>query len=271
MTADLAVDDDAFAAHCRRLLAEGCHGLGVFGTTGEANSLSADERAAALEALVERGVPVDALLPGTGASALTDAVRLTREAVALGVDGVLVLPPFYYKDVSDDGLFAFFAELIERVGDPRLRLYLYHYPRLAGVGFSEALLARLLDAYPAVVAGTKDSSNDAARIERICRALPQLAVFAGTESLLLDTLRWGGAGCISATCNVTAPLAREVHDLEQAGRGEEAAAAQERLAARRAAIEGRPLVPALKAMMAERTGDPAWLTLRPPLDRPSYE
>jgi 4-hydroxy-tetrahydrodipicolinate synthase len=123
---DLSIDRRVFAAHCRRLLGEGCDGLAIFGTTGEANSFSVSERVTAWEALVADGIPGHALLPGTGACALTDAVTLTREALAAGARGMLALPPFYYKDVSDDGLFGFFAELIERVGDDGLRLFLYH-------------------------------------------------------------------------------------------------------------------------------------------------
>jgi 4-hydroxy-tetrahydrodipicolinate synthase len=268
MRADLAIDRSAFAAHCGRLLEDGCHGVAIFGTTGEANSLSVRERVEASEALVADGVSPGALLPGTGASALPDAVELTREAIALGAGGVLVLPPFYYKGVPDDGLFRFFAELIERVGDSRLRLYLYHYPRLAGAGFSLELLGRLLDAYPEVVAGTKDSAGDAARIERLCRELPALEVFAGTESLLLETLEWGGAGCISATCNVTAPLARTTFDHFEAGRREDALAAQRRLDAIRRALEAHPMIPTLKGIVSERTGDERWLVLRPPLAEP---
>src|SRR3954471_5516934 len=179
MREDLSVDRPAFAAHCRRLLDAGCHGLGIFGTTGEANSLSIEERIAAWEALVEDGIPADALLPGTGACALPDAVRLSRSALELGAPGVLVLPPFYYKGVSDDGIFRFFAELIERVADDRLRVFLYHIPPMAAVGFSYDLIGRLLDAYPRVIAGTKDSAGDPERIERLCKEFPQLTVFAG--------------------------------------------------------------------------------------------
>jgi 4-hydroxy-tetrahydrodipicolinate synthase len=182
MRDDLAVDRHAFAQHSRRLLDAGCHGLGIFGTTGEANSLAVGERVEAIEALVADGIPADVLLPGTGACALPDAVRLTQAALALGAPGVLALPPFYYKGVSDDGLFRFFAELIERVGDDRLRLFLYHIPPQTVLGFSPELIGRLLDAYPATIAGTKDSAGDAARIERICTDFPQLTVFAGPRS-----------------------------------------------------------------------------------------
>ncbi|HEY6887251.1 MAG TPA: dihydrodipicolinate synthase family protein [Solirubrobacter sp.] len=264
MRDDLAIDRAAFAGHCRRLLDAGCHGLGIFGTTGEANSFSVGERIDAWEALVADGIPAEMLLPGTGACALPDAVELSRAALALGVSGVLALPPFYYKGVSDDGLFRFFAELIERVGDDRLRLLLYHIPPQTVIGFSPELIGRLLDAYPGIVAGTKDSAGDAARIQRLCAEFPHLAVFAGTEALLLDTLRWGGAGTISATVNVTASLAREVYDLH--GAGEDAADAQARLTERRRYLERFPVIPGLKAILRERTGDALWANLRPPLD-----
>jgi 4-hydroxy-tetrahydrodipicolinate synthase len=257
MRDDLSVDRAAFAAHCRRLLDDGCHGLAIFGTTGEANSLSIDERIDAWTHLVEDGIPAEKLLPGTGACALPDAVRLSRAALELGAPGMLALPPFYYKGVSDDGVFRFFAELIERVGDDRLRVYLYHFPAQAAVGFSLELIGRLLDAYPGVVAGTKDSAGDAARIERTCREYPGLEVFSGTERYLLDTLRWGGAGTISATVNLFARQAREVYDLWAAG--EDAEAAQASLTEARAVMEGFPLIPALKAVVG-------WPNLRPPLD-----
>lgn len=265
MREDLSVDRAAYAAHCRRLLDEGCHGLGIFGTTGEANSLSVAERVGAWEGLVADGIPADVLLPGTGACALPDAVTLAREALAVGAPGVLALPPFYYKGVSDDGLFRFFAELIERVGDDRLRLFLYHIPPMAQVGFTPELIGRLLDAYPGVVAGTKDSAGDAARIERLCREFPALTVFAGSERFLLDTVRWGGDGCISATCNVTAAQSRRVYDLWAAG-DPAADAEQAALTQTRGFLEGFPPIPALKAIMRARTGDDVWANLRPPLD-----
>jgi 4-hydroxy-tetrahydrodipicolinate synthase len=258
MREDLSIDRGAFAAHCQALLDAGCHGLGIFGTTGEANSLSIDERIEAWTALVEDGVPADVLLPGTGACALPDAVRLSRAAIELGAPGVLALPPFYYKGVSDDGVFRFFAELIERVGDDRLRVFLYHIPPMATIGFSVELIGRLLEAFPGIVVGTKDSAGDPSRIERVCREFPQLTVFAGSERFLLDTLRWGGDGCISATVNVTARQTRELYDLWAAG-SPEADAAQAELTEARAFVEGYPLIPALKALMG-------WPSMRPPLE-----
>jgi 4-hydroxy-tetrahydrodipicolinate synthase len=267
MDEDLEPDHPALAAHCHRLLAAGCHGLSVFGTTGEANSLSVNERLAALEALVDSGVPVETLLPGTGCCALTDTVRLSRAALEAGASGVLVLPPFYYKGVGDDGLFRFFAEVVERVGDDRLRLYLYHIPQMTSVDLGLPLISRLIEAYPNVVVGTKDSSGDRKRIMTLCREFPDFCVFAGTETLLLETLRGGGEGCISATVNVTSRLARRVHDAHTSGRDDEAKVLQERLTHLRASIESYPVIPALKQLMADLTGDEEWRNIRPPLSR----
>ena len=265
MDEDLSPDYPAFAAHCQRLLASGCHGLSVFGTTGEANSLSVNERLAALEALLERGVPPEKLLPGTGSCALTDTVLLSRAALEAGTAGALVLPPFYYKGVGDDGLFRFFAEVVERVGDDGLRLYLYHIPQMTGIDLGLPLISRLIDAYPGIVVGTKDSSGDRERILTLCRELPDFSVLAGTETLLLETLRSGGEGCISATVNVTSRLARRVYDAHSADKADEAEALQDRLTQLRASIEAYPVIPALKRLMAHLTGDEQWRNIRPPL------
>jgi 4-hydroxy-tetrahydrodipicolinate synthase len=265
MDEDLNPGQRAFAAHCHRLLEAGCHGLSVFGTTGEANSLSVDERLAGLEALVEGGVPAETLLPGTGSCALTDTVRLSRAALEAGTAGALVLPPFYYKGVGDDGLFHFFAEVVERVGDDSLRLYLYHIPQMTGVDLGLPLISRLIDAYPGVVVGTKDSSGDRERIMTLCREFPDFYVLAGTETLLLETLSNGGEGCISATVNVTSRLARRVYDAHAAAKHDEAEALQEHLTQLRASIEAYPVIPALKQLMARLTGDRQWRNIRPPL------
>jgi len=267
MDENLDLNHEAFVTHCLRLLDAGCHGLGIFGTTGEANSFTADERIAALETLAGSGIPGKRLLPGTGSCALPEAVRLSRVALEMDVPGVLVLPPFYYKGVSDDGLFQFFAELIERIADPRLRVYLYHFPQMTGVGFSLPLIERLLEAYPGVIAGTKDSAGDWDRIETVCREFPDLDVFAGTERYLLDTLRHGGAGCISATVNITSRAARQVHDAHEAGREDEAEALQEHLTSLRSAIEAYPAIPALKSLTGQFTGEDTWQNIRPPLTR----
>jgi 4-hydroxy-tetrahydrodipicolinate synthase len=261
---DLAPDAQRLAAHCRWLLAHGCAGLAPFGTTSEANSLSVDEREQLLEQLLASGVPPGALLPGTGCCAIPDTVRLSRLAVRGGCAGVLMLPPFYYKAVTEDGLFRSVAEVIERVGDDRLRVYLYHIPPVAHVGYGPALVERLLAAYPRVVAGMKDSSGDWKNTQAMLGAFAASGfdVFVGSERFLLANLRAGGVGCITATANVNpAAIARLYREWESP----EAPALQEELNAMRSLFEQNPAIPALKAVVAHESDDPEWRTVRPPL------
>jgi 4-hydroxy-tetrahydrodipicolinate synthase len=262
--ADLGPDAGRLGRHCRWLLAQGCAGLAVFGTTSEANSLSADERESLLERLLEGGLDPARLLAGTGCCALTDTVRLTRHAVRAGCAGVLVLPPFYYKGVSEDGLFRSFAEVIERVGDPRLRVYLYHIPPVAQVPIAPRLVERLLGAYPGIVAGIKDSSGDWSNTQALLSAFAGSGfdVFVGSERFLLASMRAGGAGCITATGNVN-PAA--ISRLHREWRAPGAEALQAGLDALRGAVERWPVIAALKEMVARCRGDPAWRTVRPPL------
>jgi 4-hydroxy-tetrahydrodipicolinate synthase len=260
--ADLSVDSERFAVHCRWLLAEGADGLAVFGTTSEANSLDAGERRHLLERLIDGGVPPGVLMPGTGCCALPDTVALTRHAVDRGCFGVLMLPPFYYKGVSDDGIYASIAEVIERVGDRRLRVYLYHIPPMATVGFSREVIGRLLKSYPGVVVGLKDSSGDWTHTRALLETFPGFEVFPGSETYLLDALRLGGAGCISATANVNVAA---MHRLLQVWRTPAADRLQQELTAVRAAIQKFPMVPANKAILAELRHTGAWNLVRPPL------
>jgi len=263
---DAALKPDAarFLRLCRWLVAQDC-GLAMFGTNSEGNSLSVDERIELLRQAVAAGVPAARMLPGTGSCSLADAVRLTRCAVDHGCAGVLALPPFYYKSVTDDGLFAFFSEMIERVGDSGLRLYLYHIPPVAQVGFSHALVERLLKRYPGTVAGMKDTGGDWDYTARTIRQFGPAGfeVFAGTETLLLDTLRHGGAGCISATANVNP---RAIVRLFETWQDADADARQAALNAVRAKFAAHPLIPAMKSAIAMATGDAQWARVRPPLE-----
>jgi 4-hydroxy-tetrahydrodipicolinate synthase len=260
---DLRPDAARLIRHCRWLL-ENDTGLAVFGTNSEGNSLSVPEKIALLDALVDAGIPAHRMMPGTGCCALPDTVELTRHAMRHGCAGVLMLPPFYYKGVSDDGLFASYSEVIERVGDARLRIYLYHIPQVSQVPLGLALIERLLARYPGTIAGVKDSSGDfdntRAMLERF---QPRgFDVFSGSESFLLATLRAGGAGCISAIANVNpAPIARLVREW-QASDADAQQAALDRV---RAVYQSLPMLPALKATIAQFSRDDAWTTVRPPL------
>jgi len=261
--ADLSPDPERFVRQCRWLLSQNV-GLAVFGTNSEANSLSVDERIDLLDRLVGAGIDPARMMPGTGCCALSDSVRLTAHAVKLGCAGALMLPPFYYKGVSDDGLFRSFAEVIERVGETRLRVYLYHIPPVAQVSITLGLVERLLKAYPTQTAGMKDSSGDWNNTKAFLDAFSRSGfdVFAGSETFLLSNMRNGGTGCISATANVhPGPIAR----LFDTWRNGDADAQQARLDEIRGVFQRFPMIPALKAAIANYGHDPAWASVRPPL------
>jgi 4-hydroxy-tetrahydrodipicolinate synthase len=259
---ELAPDTARWVRHCKWLLDHGCSGLAIFGTTSEANSLSVEERQAMLEALLDAGVPASALMPGTGCCALPDTVRLTRRAARAGCAGVLMLPPFYYKGVSDEGLFRSYAAAIDGVGDERLRVFLYHIPQVSQVGIPLRVIERLLKAYPGTVAGIKDSSGDWANTKAVLEAFPGFEVFVGTEKHLLANLRAGGAGCITASANVNAlAIDRLYREWKSPG----AQRLQDALDAVRGILEKQPMIPALKEVLAETRGEPQWRAVRPPL------
>src|SRR5204863_1270277 len=207
--ADLAPDRQRFIRHCQWLLSQNC-GLAPFGTTSEANSMSTDERISLLEALLAAGIDPSRMMPGIGCCSITETVELTTHAVKHGCAGVLMLPPFYYKDISEEGLYRYFSEVVQRIGYTRLRIYLYHIPPVAIVGITPNLVERLLKAYPNAIAGMKDSSGDWNNTKTFLDAFAETArpartgfdVFVGSESFLLANMRNGGAGTISATANV---------------------------------------------------------------------
>ena len=261
--AELRPDRERFVRHCRWLVAQGV-GLAVFGTNSEANSMSVAEKIALLDALIDAGLPPARMMPGTGCCAFTDSVELTRHALRHHCAGVLMLPPFYYKGVSDDGLFRSYAEIIERVGESDLRIYLYHIPSVSQVAISLALIERLLQAYPGTIAGIKDSSGDWSNTQAMLERFQPLGfdVFAGSETFLLATLRGGGAGCITATGNVNP---RRIAELARRWRDPDAATQQAALDKVRAVLQQYPMIPALKASIAHHTADPGWMTVRPPL------
>lgn len=258
---DLSPDIGATIGHYRWLLDEGCDGIVCLGTTGEANSFSLDERLALLDALGETDLP-SKLVVGTGCCALPDTVRLSKKAIEIGAAGVLVLPPFYYKNPSDEGLYAAFSETIERIGDPALQLYIYHFPKMTTIDMGLDLIGRLIAAYPENVVGLKNSSGDWGNISAMIEAFPGFDVFAGSEEFLLPTLKAGGPGCMSATVNLLAPQSAEVYAKWQSP---EAEALQEHLTALRRTISQFAPIPAMKAIMARQTGQAAWTKVRPPL------
>ena len=242
----------------RFLLDNGCDGLNVLGTTGEATSFSVAERKAVMDAYKANGLPLDRLMVGTGAAAVSDAVTLTRHAAELGFAGALVLPPFYYKGVPDDGLAAYIDILVQATAATPIPLYLYHYPAMSGLPWHVALIERLLKSHPARIVGLKDSSGDMAYARAAAALKPGFAVFPSTEAALLEARRGDFAGCISATANLNPDLCQRAWSNGDAGALEQAVTI-------RKLFEGKPLVSGVKALLAHIHGDPALARMKPPL------
>lgn len=260
---ELAVDIPRFIDHARDLLDNGCAGLAPFGTTGEALSVGIDERIAALRALVEAGIDPAKLMPGTGVSNLADTARLTIEAMELGCLAAMVLPPFYYKNVPDDGLYAWFARLIEWVGSDDLRIYLYHIPQVAGVGVPVPVVARLRADFPRQIVGIKDSSGDWANTEALM-AIDGLTVYPGSEAYVVKAMRKGARGCISAMANTNAPALAATIAAAAAGRGDEADALHARAVRYRETVLDYAAINGQKRLLAMATGIETWALVRPP-------
>ena len=258
---DGAPDPDRFITHAEWLMSNGCTGLAPFGTTSEANSLGLEERMELLEELVDAGIEPSKLLPGTGMCALTDAITLTQHAVELECGGCLMLPPFYYKGPSEEGLYRYFSEVIEAVGDDRLKVYLYHIPPIAQVGFTLSLIGRLKTAYPDTIVGLKDSSGDWGNTKAILEAFPDLEIFPGSEAFLLDGLRAGSSGTISASANVN-PAG--LYDVFQHWKSTDADALQNKISGVRKVFQSLNMIPFIKATVAHYRGDPGWVKMRPP-------
>ncbi|MBN3800960.1 dihydrodipicolinate synthase family protein [Burkholderia sp. Ac-20392] len=259
--ADGSIDAPRFVAFCRWLVGQGA-GLAPFGTNSEANSLSVAERCMLLDRIAAADIDPAQVLPGTGACALPDAIALTRYAVEAGCAGVLMLPPFFYQGVSDDGLFAYYAGVIDAVGSDRLRVLLYHIPQLTGVPITHTLIERLVAAYPRTVVGIKDSSGDWANTVTMLERFPGFAVFPASEALLGRALPLGAAGCISATANLQ-PHA--IAQLLAAPTAVERATWEGRVSTVRTALQSPSMIAALKAVVAHFTGHGDWARVRAPL------
>ncbi|MFD1557478.1 dihydrodipicolinate synthase family protein [Paraburkholderia silviterrae] len=260
---DFEPDAEAFVEHCKSLIASDV-GLAIFGTNSEANSLSLAEKIELIDTLVAAKIDPARVMSGTGSCSLKEAVALTRHSVDAGIGSVLMLPPFFFKNVSEDGVFAFYSEVIEAVGDMRLAVYLYHIPALSGVSITPALIERLRKRYPATIAGVKDSTGDWENTRMLLTTFSDdgFDVFPASEALLLDALKLGAAGCISGTANVNpvmlSTLYRMAHEPVSAHLHENAVSI-------RKAFQQVPMIPAMKAAIALRTGRESWKNVRPPL------
>lgn len=263
LTADLAIDHARFAAHSRALLAAGCGGVTPFGTTGEGPSFSVAERRDAVDALVAGGIPAKRVLVSVSCAALPDTLALTRHALASGAHGVLMMPPFFLKGVSDQGVIDAYRYVIDGAGDARLRLYLYHIPQVSGVGLSHAAIAELRRLYPRTIVGIKDSACEQAQSIALAQAfMPPLTVYVGNELDLPELGRRGSPGAVSGLANF---MPRVVHRLVAQPDAPDTPNDLARVARLLTALGGYSLTPALKGIMAIVTGQRGWLVVRPPL------
>jgi 4-hydroxy-tetrahydrodipicolinate synthase len=247
-------------ALARFLLDTGCDGLNVLGTTGEATSFSLEQRLRVMNAYADSGLPLDRMMVGTGAAALADAVALTAHAAELSFAGALVLPPFYYKGVHDDGLFAGIDAILTATAKRPIPIYLYHYPALSGLPWHVDLIRRLLEAFGERIVGLKDSSGDMAFAREAANVLPRFKVFPSTEAALPQARSGPFAGCISATANLNSDLCARAY------RSGDAAALAEAVAIR-SLFNGKPLVPGVKALLAHIHDAPQWARVEPPLSQ----
>jgi len=259
---NLNIDHDKFQNHINWLLANGCDGVVFMGTTGEANSFSLNERIEALEKLIEAGIPANKLMVGTGCCAITDTIQLTKHACEINVGGILLLPPFFYKKITDEGIYSTIDLIINEVKLNNLRVYLYHIPQMSAVPFSLNLIKRLVDNFPDNIIGIKDSGGDWNNTNSVHKNIHGFKVYAGSETFLLDIMKIGGTGCISATGNITCALAAELYNK---GINDKSENLQYQLNRFREVMEKFPMIPALKRVMAEITNERAWLRVRPPL------
>ena len=262
---DLSIARDLYLENARRLLNDGCVALAPFGTTGEALSVSTAERLEMLEHLVANGVDPARLIPGTGLANLPETADLTRRVIEMGCAGAMILPPFYFKGVSDDGLYAYYARLIEWVGRDDLAIYLYHIPQVSGVPLSIDLVRRLKADFPRQIVGIKDSSGDWTNTEALFD-IEGLIVYPGSELPLFEALELGAPGCITATANVNTQAIARVVDLYRQGETEEARRAFEKVRTLRLTVQDYAPIPAQKRLLAMQTGDRRWSNVRPPLE-----
>lgn len=261
--ADLSIDHAKLAAHCKSLIASGCPGVTAFGTTGEGPSFSLAERKEAIEQLIKNGIPAGQIMVSTSCAALPETLELTRHAVNAGVHGCLMLPPFFLKGVSDQGIIDCYRYVIDGLADDRLKLYLYHIPQVTGVGLSHHVISTLKNMYPNTILGIKDSACSTEHSVGLANAfMKDLTVYVGFEPDLPEMGRRGSTGAISGLANF---MPRVVKRLVTQPDAATTPAERERIVKLLGLLEGYSLMPALKGIMAMLSGDQTWLRVRAPL------
>ena len=262
---DLSFAEDLYLPHARWLLENGIHYISPFGTTSEALSMSVEERIKAVDLLIDGGIDPGVLMPGAGLCNLPETVTLCRHAAARGCAAAMTLPPFFFKNASDEGIYLYFAKLIEMVDHPEFKICLYHIPPMTVIGFTPQLAARLENDFSEIVVAYKDSSGDLDNTVAVISAAPDIAVFPGSETFLRKGLERGGAGCISATCNINPSGIRAVFDIATGATEGDLNQADSEMVALRRKVEGYAPIPAMKGLLAQQRQEPRWRNVRPPL------
>ena len=258
--ADGTPDLDGLVAYCRGLITAGCDGVAPLGTTGEAAALPFAFRIRVPEGLALAGFAADRVILGAGSPSVGDAIAIGKAALSAGFTNLLILPPYYTKEPSEDGLYDYYSRIIDALGDERLCLYLYHIPQVTAVAIPPTLVHRLRDGYGRIVAGIKDSSGSFESAKSFVGP-EDFDVYPSSEAVLSDALAAGCAGVISGSTNISAQLA---HQVLQAS-GSQRKALQDQLTEFRQTIQAFPLIPAVKQIHAWRTKDAGWLRMLPPL------
>lgn len=263
LRADGRIDVGRLINHCRWVMQQGCHGVSLFGTTGEGNSLTVSERRDALTKIVAAGVEAARMIPAVGCCASDDTIELITQSVRLGCKAVLVAPPFYYKDVGEEGIVSSYGDAISRIGDDRLRIYLYNIPQMTGVVITESIIARLLERYPETIRGLKDSSGDPDYARSVLKSFPGLELFTGNERRMAEILRHGGAGTIGGIANIWPASLRDLYDNWDKP---EANGIADKIGRVTAAVDSFAGIAALKHVLGHYQNDRVWPRVRPPLE-----
>ena len=261
MNPDYSVDTDALVDHINDLFNNGCKGAAIFGTTGEAASYSLQEKQTVLKALIDKGIPPKRLIVGVGHSSMSDTVAMVRTAMSYNVLAVLWHPPYYFKNLSEDGVVAFYKESIEKVDDPRLKVILYNFPLCTGVPMTQNIIQRLCDLFPQNILGVKDSSFDYDNTLSLIKAFPQLKIYVGKDTDTSELTRNGAAGAIVALSNIAPNL---MYSLYEYGKDNTKPNRNDEINKLWALIGKHYLICSVKAIMASQKG-PKWNVARPPL------
>ncbi len=261
---DLSFNQSLYNELAEDLLANGCAGLAPFGTTGEALSIGNEERIRALQGLIDSGIDPSIMIPGTGLCNITDTIKMSKHALDLGCHGIMTLPPFYFKGMSDEGLFNYFEKLIEGINHQSLKIYLYHIPQVSGVGLSIELVKKLKKTFPNIVVGIKDSSGEWKNTEALL-GIDELIVYPGAELPVIDAIKLGAPGCISATANLNSSDIAKVINLCHENEWNNAEELHKKVKSVRMLFQDYAPIPAQKRLLAMKTGNDIWSIVRPPL------